>query len=338
MKTPRAWLLAAMMVIVALLAACSQASPNGDPLYRPLDELNEKPKKKDGGASSEGGTTTPQSPPGDDSGTPVPSNTLVLSSISPVSATAGSSATALTVSGAGFGAQTRVLFGAQTFVPTQQNSTTLTVQIPATALANAGNVDVRVVDGSTTAGPVTFTVSNAQMTLTSITPNSASAGAGDVSIVLRGTGFVQSARATFNGAQLTTTYTSATELSAIIPATSLQAAGTFSVSVTAGASTASPQTFTVRSAKPVFQAFSPSSAPAGTFGGYITIVGSGFDASTRGTVNGYLTNTVVDSPTRMRLYLSTIDLAFPGFLRLRIANVNNGTGIFADGVGYFEVY
>lgn len=335
MKTLSGWLIGAMMAIAALLWACGSADPIGAPLDRPSDEVNAKPKQSaDGGASS---STTPKAPPSD-GGSTVPSNNLVLASIAPLSATAGSPATTLTVNGAGFGANTKVLFGAQTLSPSQTNATTLTVTIPEALLANAGNIDVRVVDGSTTAGPVSFTVSNAQMALTSITPSSASAGGGAVTIRLSGSGFVQSARATFNGVPLTTSYMSATELSAVIPSTSLATAGTYSISVTAGTSTTAPQMFTVRSAKPIFTSFSPGSAPAGTLGGWITIVGAGFDATTGATVNGFPTDTVVQSTTRMQAYISSFDLAFPDYLSLRIYNVSNGTAIFADGVGYFEVY
>lgn len=99
-KTQSAWLLAAVMAIAALLWACGAPSPNGDPLHRPTeDEETAKPKpgKGDGGASS-GSSTKPQMPPAD-GGAAVPSNKLVLASISPVSATAGSPATTLTVNG-----------------------------------------------------------------------------------------------------------------------------------------------------------------------------------------------------------------------------------------------
>lgn len=57
--------------------------------------------------------------------------------------------------------------------------------------------------------------------LTSISPTSVPAGAGATTLQLTGTNFVSGSVVTFNGSNLATMYVSATSLSALIPASSL---------------------------------------------------------------------------------------------------------------------
>ncbi|GAA4331592.1 hypothetical protein GCM10023184_23640 [Flaviaesturariibacter amylovorans] len=92
-------------------------------------------------------------------------------------------------------------------------------------------------------------------TLTNITPTSATAGTSSVSLTVNGTNFVTGASAvTWNGssAGITTTFVSATQLTATLPASLLTTPGTYTVGVTVnGALNASnTATFTVTDAPP----------------------------------------------------------------------------------------
>jgi hypothetical protein len=84
--------------------------------------------------------------------------------------------------------------------------------------------------------------------LNSIAPSSAIAGSGPVTLTLTGTGFVSGSEARWNGTALTTTFASATQLTAQVPAALLASPGTASVTVVnpaPGGGTSAPRTFTV---------------------------------------------------------------------------------------------
>jgi len=96
----------------------------------------------------------------------------------------------------------------------------------------------------------------ANPTVTSITPASDTAGNSTFTLTVSGTNFLNANRSfvTWDGSSsgITTTFVSATELSAVIPASRITTAGTYNVGVTVtGAQSASnTQTFTVHAARP----------------------------------------------------------------------------------------
>ncbi|MBD3582698.1 hypothetical protein [Flavobacterium selenitireducens] len=122
-----------------------------------------------------------------------------------------------------------------------------------------GNVWIRIISqGSTGSGSrctfgiddVSLSFQNLQATptTTSITPSSATAGDAGFTLTVNGTNFVSgSSSVTWNGAARTTTFVSATELTASISAADISAVGSYAVGVTTtGAAAASnTQTFTV---------------------------------------------------------------------------------------------
>ena len=95
-------------------------------------------------------------------------------------------------------------------------------------------------------------------TLASIGPASATVGDPNVTITLTGTGFVASSTADFNGMPLATTFVSATQLTAVVPAADLIAANTDPITVVTagpGGGASGPQTFTVNEALTANQRF-----------------------------------------------------------------------------------
>jgi Right handed beta helix region len=105
-------------------------------------------------------------------------------------------------------------------------------------------------------GPVdigAFEVQPVTQTLTGISPTSATAGDSATTITLTGSSFVNSSTADFNGAAIATTFVSATQLTAVIPASDLTTAGAESITVVTagpGGGTSAAQTFTVNVAPP----------------------------------------------------------------------------------------
>jgi len=114
------------------------------------------------------------------------------------------------------------------------SATQLTAAISATDVATAGTASVTVLNptpGGGTSNAQTFTVLNPVPTITSLSPASATVGGLDFTLTVTGTNFVPSSVVRWNGAARATTYVSATQLRATIPATDLLTAGTAQVTV-----------------------------------------------------------------------------------------------------------
>ncbi|MCK6545323.1 hypothetical protein L6R52_05595 [Myxococcota bacterium] len=174
--------------------------------------------------------------------------TPTLTSLSPTSTPVNTTSLVLTVNGTNFLSGALVRFNGTYYTSTFVSSTRLTATIPGSQLTVAGSYDVQALNPSPTQGPSTaiqFSVSNAA-TLTMLTPAAATAGSPNLTLTLDGSGFAAGAVATFNGTNLTTTFVSATRLTATVPAASIATEGTYNATVVNPGSTASAaRTFTV---------------------------------------------------------------------------------------------
>src|SRR5665811_175112 len=167
-----------------------------------------------------------------DSLNPVPTTT----SLSPSSATAGDSGFTLTVNGTNFVAGSVVKWEGADRTTTYVSATQLTASITAADITTAGTASVTVFNpapGGGESNSQTFTINNQNPvpTTTSLSPNSATAGDSGFTLTVNGTNFVAGSKVRWNGADRTTTYVSATRLTASIPASDIVTAGTASVTV-----------------------------------------------------------------------------------------------------------
>lgn len=152
----------------------------------------------------------------------------VVSSINPASGIVGSS---VTITGANFTGVTAVKFAtnvASTFSINSDSQITATVPSGAVTgsitLSKTGCADVQT---------ATFTVTqpNPVPTLTSISPNSVTAGSAAFTLTVNGTNFVSGAVVRWNGSNRATSFVSSARLSATITAADISTAGTASVTV-----------------------------------------------------------------------------------------------------------
>src|SRR5437016_2295992 len=98
------------------------------------------------------------------------------------------------------------------------SATQLTASIPAADIASAGTAPVTVLAGDGVASNAsTFTI-NAAPAITSLSPTSITAGAPTFTLTVNGTGFVSGDTVLWNGGALTTTFVSATQVTASVPA------------------------------------------------------------------------------------------------------------------------
>ncbi len=132
--------------------------------------------------------------------------------------------------------------------------------------------------GSSVPAP-TQAVTNAVPAIANLTPSSAVAGSGDLSITVAGNGFVSGSSVQFNGTALKTTFTSAAALAATVPAADLTNGSIAAVTVSSpspGGGVSAAATFTVDNPQPVVKSIDPASVMAGSSGTTIDIAGAGF--------------------------------------------------------------
>jgi len=118
---------------------------------------------------------------------------------------------------------------------TYVSATSLTATLPATDLTLGGTGKLTVVNpapGGGTSTAFTFDIDNPAPAIVSLSPGSVVAGSAAFTLAVTGTEFVPSSQTLFNSVALTTTYVSATEITASVPTVDVATAGTATVKVT----------------------------------------------------------------------------------------------------------
>jgi len=113
-------------------------------------------------------------------------------------------------------------------------------------------------------------------TITSLSPTSTTAGGAAFTLTIDGTNFVSGATVQWDTTVLTTTFVSATQLTADVPASLIATIGTASVTVTSTGAVSSAAMFTINKPVPAITSLSPSTATAGGAAFTLTINGSNF--------------------------------------------------------------
>jgi hypothetical protein len=116
-------------------------------------------------------------------------------------------------------------------------------------------------------------------TVSGIAPASANAGDPAVTLTVNGTNFVSGATVLWNGVALTTTYVSATQLTAAVTANLIASAGTANVTVAQLSGFSGALVFTINSVTPAITALSPATGPS-PGGTSVTITGTNFTNAT----------------------------------------------------------
>ena len=258
-----------------------------------------------------------------------------LTSVAPATATVGGAGFALTMSGTGFVAGATVNFGTgPAITPSSVTSTQIVATIPAADIATAGTVNVTVTNpaGGGTSNAQTFTINNPAPTATSLSPTSATAGGAAFTLTVNGIGFVSASVVKFNGAAKSTTFVTATQLSAAITAADIATAGTATVTVTNPAPGGGPSgnlSFTINAASaPTLTSLTPNSATAAGGAFTLTLTGTGFVAGATVNFGGNpaITPSSVTS-TQIVASIPAADIATGGTANVTVTNPPPGGGI-----------
>jgi len=255
-----------------------------------------------------------------------------VTSLAPLSAVAGSGATALHVEGAGFVPGAKIVFGATDLTTTFTSGTELDATVPASLLVTSASVPVKVVNpapGGGASSPISFTVTNPSAAIQAINPSGAFVGSAAMQMTVTGNGFVSGSDVVFNGATLATTFVSSGELRATVPAGSLGAAGDFPVAVKnppPGGGLSAPVVFRVQYPAPSASSLSPASAPAGAAPTQVTVTGIGFFITSQITFDNAPAATTYVDPTHLKATLTAAQLATAGAISVRVVNSTPGGG------------
>jgi hypothetical protein len=234
--------------------------------------------------------------------------TPTLSSLTPASVAAGSASFTLTATGTNYTNGTQILWNGVAQTTKVVSNTELTTLVSAAQIAVAGTVSVRVVKSDTTtstAMQLTITGGGSQtLSVTSISPSSVPAGSTAFTLTATGVGFVTGSVITLNSTGVPTTFDSATQLHATVPASSVVAAGVISVGVLAPGNLSSnqlPLTITGTSAgtAPILVSLSPPSTYNGVSGLTLTANGTGFVNGSQIVWNGTAVSTTFVSSTSL---------------------------------------
>jgi hypothetical protein len=243
-------------------------------------------------------------------GAPIPGATVILSG--PVS-----------------GVQTTDSLGAFVFRDIPPGTYTVSIQLagitfsPSSATFTITTQNVR---------NLNFTGTITGSSLTSITPNSALLGSGNLQITAKGGPFIPTSQIVFDGSPIPTVFVDQNTLTGTIPAAALRFARVTTVQVQnqVGSNVAPslPLTFVVGNPAPVITNVSgiPSQIIAGYPGFTVTITGTGFNSG--GTVEfaGVPRAYIFDSPTEVRAFIGPADLAVGRIAALTATNPSPSIG------------
>ena len=235
-----------------------------------------------GGSASNGLAFTVDAPP-----VPAP----VLTSLLPSTGIAGST---VVVTGSNLGASGSVTVGGVAATTSAWSATSITCTVPAGLTTGAKSVVVTPA-GATASNALTYTVTLALATITSLNPAHAQTGA---SVVIAGSNLGASGVVKFGATTATTSAWSATSVTATVPA--CLAPGATSVTVTpTGGSASNGLAFTVDAPPvpaPVLTSLLPSTGIAGST---VVVTGSNLGASGSVTVGGVAATTSAWSATQV---------------------------------------
>ena len=174
--------------------------------------------------------------------------------------------------------------------------------------------------------------SNPAPVLGSINPSSAVAGSAGVTISASGSGFVSGSTIDWNGSALASTFVSASQLSATLPASDLATAGTAKVTVVSpapGGGISGAVTFTIdpiANPTPAVTGLSPAQYAAGGPAFSLTITGTGFVSSSQVLWNGAARNATFISATSLTTQIAASDVATAGTSTVAVTNPAPGGG------------
>jgi hypothetical protein len=246
--------------------------------------------------------------------------TPTILSLNPSSATQDGPGFTMTVNGSGFVLGSNVTWNGVDIVTTFISSNVLKATVPAGDLTNVVPVSVGVTNpGGAQSNTLLFTINPKTIppsaTITNLAPSSAIVGSGSFTLTVTGSGIVSGATVDWNGAPLASTFDSATQITATVPASDISAVIPVQVTVVnpGGANPSNALPFTINP-KPIIPpatltSLAPNSAEVGAPGFTLTVTGTNFVAGSTVQWNGVDLPTTFGKSTQETALVPASDLA-----------------------------
>lgn len=262
---------------------------------------------------------------------------LFITSLDPNTKQAQSGDFTLTVNGSGFTANSKVRWNGTNRATTFVSATKLTAAILAADLNlnAAGTASVTVFDpaaGGFTSNTSQFAITapNPVPAITSLSPATAVAGDAGFTLTINGSNFLNNSVVKYNGADRTTNYISATQVSIAVTAADLANPATAAITVVnpaPGGGTSNTVNLPINNPAPGAITLNPTSAIAGAASITLTVTGTGFRPDSIVRVNNDDRATTVVSATQVTTVLSAADLAVAGTLQIAVNTPPPGGGL-----------
>ena len=166
--------------------------------------------------------------------------------------------------------------------------------------------------------------------ISSLNPSSALTGSASFTLTINGLNFVNGSVVRWNGQDRATTFVSATQLTAFIPATDLLTTDPATVVVVApppGGGTSNAVSFTINNPAPTISSYSPGSAQTGGPAFTLLVTGTNFVPGAVVRFNGNTRVTSFLSATQLSAQILASDVATAGTYNLSVANPAPGGGV-----------
>ena len=257
-----------------------------------------------------------------------------VAGVTPNSATTGSADVAITVNGTGFTSSSKARFNGADLATTFGGATQLTATIPAGSLTAAGVANITVFNptpGGGTSSATAFTVNNQVPAITSLAPNSAVATGPAFTLTVNGSNLVNGSTVQWNGTDRTTTFVSATQVTAAITAADIATVGTANVTVVnpaPGGGTSNALTFSITQppVAPTITSISPGFAIVGGPQFTLTVNGTNFANNSVVRWNDSDRVTTFVSATQLTATIPATDIAAQGTANIKVFTPPPGGG------------
>ncbi len=276
--------------------------------------------------------------------TPVTNPVPAITSLAPSSASAGSGAITVAVTGTGFISASTLEWNGVAVPTTYTSSTALSAALPAADIAAGQIAQVSVKNPAPGGGnsPITtFDVTSPTPQVSAISPDIIPQGSA-ATITVTGTGFEANSTGTWNGSARTTTFVSSTSLQVALTASDAQSSGSGQLAIInpgPDGSTTPAIGVPIVPPTPIISSVSPSSvlidASANTPLA-ITIQGSQFAANATLTINGQSLAITSQSATSIRSAIPAAELSQAEQLPLVVTNPSIVSALSAPYVFYVE--
>jgi hypothetical protein len=172
-------------------------------------------------------------------------------------------------------------------------------------------------------GVTVLRLTNPVPAISTISPTSKTAGDAAFTLTVNGSNFVGTSVVRWNGADLTTSFVSVTQLTAAVPAADIATGAIVPVTVfnpTPGGGTSGAVNFTVNNPVPVLSSISPTSATSGGAAFTLTVTGSNFVNGAQVKWDGDSRTTHFGSSTQLTADILATDIATAGTANITVVN------------------